>query len=68
MPDQAKENIYSAETNKVLTDIKKPLSDRPNIDHLIKRILIERRKIHNTRVLIIAAITLGATVCMVFFF
>jgi|TARA_B110000914_G_C15153038_1_gene304827 hypothetical protein len=68
MPDQAKENIYSAETNKVLTDIKKPLSDRPNIDHLIKRILIERRKIHNRRVLIIAAITLGATVCMVFFF
>lgn len=68
MPDQAEENIYSAEANKVLTDIKKPLSDRPNIDHLIKRILIERRKIHNRRVLIITAITLGAIACMVLFF
>ena len=43
MLTKLKENIL-AENNEVLPVAKKPAVVRPNIDHLIKRIMSERRK------------------------
>jgi uncharacterized membrane protein len=44
MTTQFNKNNLSAEINKVLPEIEKKQNGRPNIDHLIKKILIERRK------------------------
>jgi|TARA_B100000780_G_scaffold231536_1_gene171356 hypothetical protein len=44
MATQHKENNFSIEAKKDLPNIKKAKTVRPNIDHLIKKILTERRK------------------------
>ena len=44
MTTQLKENNFSVDTNKERINTANPRSTRPNIDHLIKRILVERRK------------------------
>ena len=43
MTFQSKENTSTPEANKDLSRVKLPQKARPNIDHLIKRILVERR-------------------------
>jgi len=44
MTTQLKKNNFSAETKKETLNKTKSQAARPNIDHLIKRIAVERRK------------------------
>ena len=44
MTSQLKENNLLSENEKHTPNTIKPKAKRPNIDHLIKRILVERRK------------------------
>ena len=43
MTFQSKENTSTPESNEDFSKVKLPQKARPNIDHLIKRILVERR-------------------------
>ena len=43
MTIQVKQTAISPEDNQETPMVRKSLKERPNIDHLIKRILIERR-------------------------
>ena len=43
MTIQVKQTAISPENNQETPMVRKSLKERPNIDHLIKRILIERR-------------------------
>ena len=60
MTTQFNKNNLSAEINKVLPEIEKKQNGRPNIDHLIKKILNERRKQHRKNFLIFSVIVLVA--------
>ena len=42
--------------NKYLSNEKKPIVSRPNIDHLIKRIIIEKRKEKKRNLLVICSV------------
>ena len=44
MTTQLKKTSFSAENTKDVSGTLKPKGERPNIDHLIKRIIVERRK------------------------
>ena len=44
MTTQLKKNNFSIDANKEMINTVNPRLARPNIDHLIKRILVERRK------------------------
>ena len=44
MTTQLKKNNFSIDANKEMINTVNPRLTRPNIDHLIKRILVERRK------------------------
>ena len=52
----------SQEVKEVLEETKKPVRERPNIDHLIKRILVERRKENKKNFITIAVIALALSV------
>jgi len=67
MSNEPKKNNFSVEANESLAHKKKPLKTRPNIDHLIKRILIERRKSNQRTVLIMLSILLVAIFLFVSF-
>ena len=56
MKVQLQEDTLQPETNESLTSIKKPRQARPNIDHLIKKILTERRKQEKKNITLIIAI------------
>jgi len=43
MPEKLRESSVIAEVQKDLTVVKTSIRGRPNIDHLIKRILVEKR-------------------------
>ena len=58
MTNRLKENSISVENSKDLTNKSKFKTARPNIDHLIKRILNERRKEQKKNFLIFASIFL----------
>jgi hypothetical protein len=58
MTNRLKENSISVENSKDLTNKSKLSTARPNIDHLIKRILNERRKEQKKNFLIFASIFL----------
>ena len=64
MTAQSKENNLSAEVRKNLHVIKKPTTVRPNIDHLVKKIIIERRKENkkNLLVSVLVLLVIGAVV------
>ena len=44
MSDFSEKSSSLLKANKYLSNEKKPIVSRPNIDHLIKRIIIEKRK------------------------
>jgi hypothetical protein len=44
MSDFLEKSSTLLKANKNLSNEKKPIASRPNIDHLIKRIIIEKRK------------------------
>ena len=53
MSSKATKTILSQEVKEVLKETKKPARERPNIDHLIKRILVDRRKENKKNLIII---------------
>ena len=65
MTNRLKENSISVENSKDLTNKSKLRTARPNIDHLIKRILNERRKEQKKNFLIFASIFLIISALMV---
>ena len=67
MTTQLKENNSSKEFKKDQAKITKPRIARPNIDHLIKRILVERRKESKKNTLVFALILLVILGITVFF-
>ena len=58
MTTQLKNNNFSVEANKNKPNTIKPKIARPNIDHLIKRILVERRKENKKNFLVFAIVLL----------
>ena len=58
MKSQLKENNFSVEAKINLPDIKKAKTARPNIDHLIKRILTERRKAQQKNFIVLVSVLL----------
>ena len=66
MTTQLKENNFSVETKKETLNKIKSQAARPNIDHLIKRILVERRKEQKKNFLIFILISLVIGAAMIF--
>jgi hypothetical protein len=68
MTTQLKNNNFSVEANKYKPNTIKPKIARPNIDHLIKRILVERRKEQKKNFLIFTFIllTISGSVILTF--
>jgi hypothetical protein len=58
MKIQLKENNFSIKIKKDVSNTEEPNFVRPNIDHLIKRILIERRKEQRKNFIIFSTIIL----------
>ena len=66
MTTQLKENNFSVETKKETLNKIKSQAARPNIDHLIKRIVVERRKEQKKNFLIFISISLVIGAAMIF--
>ena len=62
MTNDLKQNNLLIKTNIDAVQVKRPIEERPNIDHLIKRILSERRKQEKKNFLTVTFIlfTIGA--------
>ena len=56
MSDFSEKSSSLLKTNKYLSNEKKPIVSRPNIDHLIKRIIIEKRKEKKRNLLVICSV------------
>tara|TARA_B100000780_G_C21061309_1_gene426581 strand:+ start:409 stop:621 length:213 start_codon:yes stop_codon:yes gene_type:complete len=56
MTVELKETNLTTDVSESLANEKKPKLDRPNIDHLIKRILTERRKQEKKNIIILIVI------------
>ena len=66
MTTQFKKNNLLAETNKVLPKIEKNQNGRPNIDHLIKKILTERREANKKNSISIIVVVIA--ICIITFY
>tara|TARA_B100000780_G_C21012125_1_gene405362 strand:- start:397 stop:609 length:213 start_codon:yes stop_codon:yes gene_type:complete len=66
MTTQFNKNNLSAEINKVLPEIEKKQNGRPNIDHLIKKILTERREANKKNLLSITVVVIA--ICIITFY
>ena len=64
MKAQIKESNFLENTSGDLNIVKKVDTKRPNIDHLIKRILVERRKEQKKNLLITIIVVLTIVVTM----
>ena len=58
MVTQLKENNFSVAAKKDLPNIKKTKTVRPNIDHLTKRILTEKRKEQRKNSIVLVSVLL----------
>tara|TARA_B110000967_G_C18576861_1_gene407686 strand:- start:67 stop:273 length:207 start_codon:yes stop_codon:yes gene_type:complete len=67
MTTQLKENNFSIEANKDPVKTPKPKPERPNIDHLIKRIMIERRRDSRKNFIVFVFVLLVITGLVVLF-
>tara|TARA_B110000967_G_C18722540_1_gene478400 strand:- start:518 stop:727 length:210 start_codon:yes stop_codon:yes gene_type:complete len=56
MSDFSEKSSSLLKANKYLSNEKKPIVSRPNIDHLIKRIIIEKRKEKKRNLLVICSV------------
>jgi hypothetical protein len=56
MTIRTRENNYTASIDEVIPGIKKAAGERPNIDHLIKKIIVEKRKEKRQNILIIITV------------
>tara|TARA_B100000767_G_scaffold257701_1_gene265777 strand:+ start:577 stop:783 length:207 start_codon:yes stop_codon:yes gene_type:complete len=61
MKTEIKENSSPTEINESLTNVKKLKQVRPNIDHLIKKIVTARRKQEKKNIILIIAILVIAS-------
>jgi len=68
MTTQFKKTNLSVENMKDEPSESKPKALRPNIDHLIKRILVERRKEHQKNLVIFLFFVLAISGSVFFFF
>ena len=68
MSTQLKKKDSVEIVNKFLSDVKKKTNERPNIDHLIKRILVERRKEERKNIYIFILVLTTAAGIMAFTF
>ena len=66
MTTQFNKSNLSAEINKVLPEIEKKQNGRPNIDHLIKKILTERREANKKNFLSITVVVIA--ICIITFY
>ena len=66
MKTQIKENLLSIAVKNDTPDIKKIRQKRPNIDHLIKRIVTEKRKEERKNYLIFGLVLLTASILIMF--
>ena len=66
MTTQFNKNNLSAEINKVLPETEKKQNGRPNIDHLIKKILTERREANKKNLLSITVVVIA--ICIITFY
>jgi hypothetical protein len=67
MTTQLKENNFSIEGNKDPVKTPKPKPERPNIDHLIKRILDERKRERKNTIFTLIAV-FSSIILIVYFF
>jgi hypothetical protein len=67
MTTQPKEKKMSLEVNQDLPDIKNTHKMRPNIDHLVKRIMIERRKEKKNSIIMMSFVLLAFASLSLFF-
>ena len=68
MSAQSKINNPSIETNDDISSVKQPKKARPNIDHLIKRILVEKRKQERINLFTFLVILVGIVIMALFLF
>ena len=68
MKDKLKENIISPEAVQNFPELKISQKTRPNIDHLIKRILVERRSQERKNLIVFLAVFLVAVIIALFLY
>jgi len=68
MKDKLKENIISPEAIQNFPELKISQKTRPNIDHLIKRILVERRSQERKNLIVFLAVFLVAVIIALFLY
>jgi hypothetical protein len=68
MTNRLKENSISVENSKDLTNKSKLRTARPNIDHLIKKILVEKRKQERINLFTFLVILVGIVIMALFLF
>jgi|TARA_B110000285_G_scaffold114351_1_gene129691 hypothetical protein len=68
MVAQSKKNNPSIEVNDDISSVKQPKTARPNIDHLIKKILVEKRKQERINLFTFLVILVGIVIMALFLF
>tara|TARA_B110000967_G_C18810689_1_gene523414 strand:- start:223 stop:432 length:210 start_codon:yes stop_codon:yes gene_type:complete len=68
MVAQFKKNNPSIEVNDDISSVKQPKTARPNIDHLIKKILVEKRKQERINLFTFLVILVGIVIMALFLF
>ena len=68
MKDKLEENIISPEAVQNFPELKISQKTRPNIDHLIKRILVERRSQERKNLIVFLAVFLVAVIIALFLY
>tara|TARA_B110000971_G_scaffold150621_1_gene153831 strand:+ start:536 stop:745 length:210 start_codon:yes stop_codon:yes gene_type:complete len=68
MKDKLEENIISPEAIQNFPELKISQKTRPNIDHLIKRILVERRSQERKNLIVFLAVFLVAVIIALFLY
>tara|TARA_B110000967_G_C18410530_1_gene328958 strand:- start:235 stop:444 length:210 start_codon:yes stop_codon:yes gene_type:complete len=68
MVPKLKENIISPEAVQNFPELKISQKTRPNIDHLIKRILVERRSQERKNLIVFLAVFLVAVIIALFLY
>ena len=68
MVAQSKKNNPSIEVNDDISSVKQPKTARPNINHLIKKILVEKRKQERINLFTFLVILVGIVIMALFLF
>ena len=68
MIPKLKENMISPKAIQNFPELKVSQKTRPNIDHLVKRILVERRKLKRKNLIVFLAVFLVAVIIALFLY